>query len=214
MCATTPNFSTAADVPRHDNLHSMKRIALSWAELQDSGIPTALHINGRTNYDFERWAAFLDHHKEIVTIAFEFLTGAAQQRRGAEYVDMLIALAKTVRRPIMLILRGGNQWLPTLRAHYKTVVMLNSDCTMKTRHRQKAFVTPRGSLKWHTETSEPGTTLDELFVHNITLMSSWFQSTKTIHDANPGVDASPRTERTTSQSKSQAHDESLQMSLL
>ncbi len=214
ICATTPNFSTIADVPRHDNLHSIKRIALSWAELHDSGIPTALHINGRTNYDFERWAGFLNDHKEITAIAFEFLTGAARQKRGAEYVDMLITFAKTVRRPITLIMRGGNQWLPTLRAHYDTVVTLNSDCTMKTRHRQKAIVTPRGSLKWHTETSQPGTALDELFAHNIATMKSMFQSKKTACDAIPHPDTSPRTERTTSQSKLQAHDESLQMSLL
>jgi hypothetical protein len=48
---TTPNFSLFTNVPRPDNLHAIKRIGLSWAELVAGGVPAALHINARTDYD-------------------------------------------------------------------------------------------------------------------------------------------------------------------
>ena len=56
---TTPNFSLFTNVPRPDNLHGMKRIALSWAELMAAGVPAALHINARTDYDYARWTQFV-----------------------------------------------------------------------------------------------------------------------------------------------------------
>jgi hypothetical protein len=41
-------------VPRLDNLFNMKRIALVWSEIQREGMPCALHLNARTDRDFER----------------------------------------------------------------------------------------------------------------------------------------------------------------
>src|SRR5207249_4165551 len=47
------------DVPRWDNLHNMKRIALCWSELVSRGLPTSLHLNARTDRDWERWIEFI-----------------------------------------------------------------------------------------------------------------------------------------------------------
>ena len=74
--ATSPNYSTYVDSPRHDNLHAMKRIAWTWFHMVEAGIPTALHINGRTDHDFRRWAHFAARQKNLKAVAFEFLTGA------------------------------------------------------------------------------------------------------------------------------------------
>src|SRR5262249_9775047 len=87
---TTPNFSLFSDVPRYDNLYNMKRIAICWQELASLGIPTALHINARTDHDWERWVQFLRAHPEIHAIAFEFRTGAASPKRARWYVGRLI----------------------------------------------------------------------------------------------------------------------------
>ena len=51
---TSPNFSLFTDVTRHDNLHNMKRIALTWAEFMAGGIACALHVNARTDTDSAR----------------------------------------------------------------------------------------------------------------------------------------------------------------
>src|SRR5579864_2819248 len=50
-----PNFSLFADVPRWTDMHNMKRIAICWQQLSAAGIPTSLHVNARTDHDWERW---------------------------------------------------------------------------------------------------------------------------------------------------------------
>jgi hypothetical protein len=83
---TTPNFSRFTNVPRPDNLHGIKRIGLSWAELMASGTPAALHINARTDHDYTRWTRFIAERPEVTVLAFEFGTGAgysAQPSHGA-----------------------------------------------------------------------------------------------------------------------------------
>lgn len=39
-----PNYSVITDVPRWDNLHAIKRIALTWSEFSAAGIPVALPV--------------------------------------------------------------------------------------------------------------------------------------------------------------------------
>ncbi len=48
VISTTPNFSLFGDVPRHVDLHAIKRIGLVHAEFLKGGLPCALHVNGRT----------------------------------------------------------------------------------------------------------------------------------------------------------------------
>ncbi len=62
---TVPNFSLFLNVPRPDNLHSMKRIALGWAELMAAGLPAALHLNARTDQDYARWMRFVRERPEV-----------------------------------------------------------------------------------------------------------------------------------------------------
>jgi hypothetical protein len=60
---TAPNFSLFTDAPRCTDLHSIKRIALVHNEIMSEGLPAALHVNGRTETDFRRWADFLVKHE-------------------------------------------------------------------------------------------------------------------------------------------------------
>jgi hypothetical protein len=56
---TPPNYSVLTDVPRTDNMHAMKRILLAASEMMQAGLPTALHVNARTERDYKRWAELI-----------------------------------------------------------------------------------------------------------------------------------------------------------
>src|SRR5262249_51458579 len=71
---TSPNYSLFIDQPRWDDLHSMKRIAIVQSEFLNGGLQAALHVNGRTELDFQRWADYVRQRPEIQIIAYEFAT--------------------------------------------------------------------------------------------------------------------------------------------
>jgi hypothetical protein len=142
---TTPNFSLFADVPRWDNLHSMKRIAICWYELATAGIPTALHVNARTSTDYQRWASFLVDHSEIEAIAFEFQTGPASPARGAWHAECLQRLVEKTGRAITLLTFGGIRYLPVLMRAFDSVVLISSEPHMKAKHRRKLVLTHTGN---------------------------------------------------------------------
>ena len=78
---TTPNYSVLTDVPRTDNLHAMKRILLTWTEMASAGLPTALHVNARTEHDYLRWGNLIIERREIEILAFEFASGCGWGER-------------------------------------------------------------------------------------------------------------------------------------
>jgi hypothetical protein len=172
MLATTPNFSSIIDVPRPDNLHALKRILICWEEIQNAGIACAVHLNGRTDYDMERLAAFIRIHKEIDFVACEFLTGAAQAGCAQSYLDRLKRLVTKVDRPLKLVLRGGFSYLEVLEALFSQVVYLDAAAFTKTHKRKSATVLPSGKVKWsHFETAQ-GAPLIDLLRHNSALVAA------------------------------------------
>ena len=82
---TTPNFSLFTDRPRWDDMHSIKRIALTHEEFLSNGIAAALHLNARTDRDWSRWAAYVKARPEVTHVPFEFATGAGTISRVAWY---------------------------------------------------------------------------------------------------------------------------------
>jgi len=90
--ATTPNYSLFADQPRWDDLHSMKSIAIVWQEFIDEGLPAALHVNARTDTDWQRWIDFIDERPEATHIAYEFGTGAGWAGRKQWHAEKLVDL--------------------------------------------------------------------------------------------------------------------------
>lgn len=213
VCATTPNFSLMTDVPRHDNMHAIKRIALIWGQLHDAGVPTALHLNGRTDHDFLRFREFLQAHNEIEAIAFEFTTGAANKDRGQYFSELLIGLANEIKRPLTLILRGGLAWASVLAPHFGRIVLLDTDGFHRTVNRRRATVIPGNRLHWQKNPTPKGFPLDELLAHNLEVVRAWVCERRQVRDL-----AKPSRPVVRSPAKSQlepdTHDESPQIRLL
>jgi hypothetical protein len=163
---TTPNYSLFTDVPRWDNLHSMKRIAISWAEAQRAGIPAALHINARTQRDYSRWAEFARAREQVQCVAVEFGTGAGNPTRIERHVEWICALADHVARPLTLVVRGGQAYLSKLATHFGRVVYIDTESFIKTQRRQRARLTQELRLQWETCPTPVGTPLDALLASN------------------------------------------------
>jgi hypothetical protein len=166
--ATTPNFSTIADVPRPDNLHAMKRIAWTWHDMTEAGLPTALHLNGRTDYDFVRWAKFAKRQINLRAVAFEFLTGAEPKVDGLRYVERLKLFVKeSGRDDLLLVLRGGRQWLSELRPNFSGVLFIDSSPYFKTVHRQRIDIGNNGRPKYTSHRTRSPREMRALFHHNV-----------------------------------------------
>lgn len=166
--ATSPNYSTFADSPRQDNMHAMKRIAWSWYHMVEAGIPTALHINGRTDHDFVRWAEFAKQQVNLRAVAFEFLTGAEPFEDGERYVRRLIEFAKACgHSDLLLVLRGGGNWVAALRPHFPRILMLDSGPYFKTVKRQRMVIEPTGRLGYRSNRTSSSSELRALLRHNV-----------------------------------------------
>lgn len=165
--ATTPNFSTIADVPRHDNMHAMMRIAWTWYEMVDAGLPTALHINGRTDHDFVRWGQFARRQPSLRAVAFEFLTGAEPKEDGRRYVARLKRFVQeSGRDDLLLVLRGGVMWLDELRPLFAQILLIDSGPYIKTVKRQRLVIGPNGRPGYRSHKTNGSTETRALFLHN------------------------------------------------
>lgn len=170
--ATPPNFSVLTDVPRTDNLHAMKRIMIAYSEMAQAGLPTALHVNARTQRDYRRWAEVIAKRGEIKCLAVEFATGAGRGSRLDWHIARLRELATFVDRPLRLIVRGGFRGLELLRLSFDAVTMMDTDAFSKTRCRKRAQFTNSGKLVWRSHPTAPGETLDKLLQHNVATLHS------------------------------------------
>jgi hypothetical protein len=168
ILATTPNFSTIADVPRHDNLHAMMRIGWAWYEMMEAGLPTALHLNGRTDFDFVRWAGFAKRQPALQAVAFEFLTGAEPKEDGQRYVERLKRFVEeSGRGDLLLVLRGGAIWVPQLKPYFRQILQLDSGPYLKTVMRQRLVVEPDGRPRYRQNKTATNAEVRALFLHNV-----------------------------------------------
>ncbi len=164
---TTPNYSVFTDVPRTDNLHAMKRIFMVWAEFASAGLPAALHLNARTEYDYQRWADLIRERPEIGVVAFEFATGCGRGERIEFHAAQLVLLARRVGRPLDIIVRGGLRVLPQLNQAFRRVTLLETDAFTRTHRRRRAYLNEAGRLRWAAWPTDAEAPLDELLAHNI-----------------------------------------------
>jgi hypothetical protein len=180
VLTTTPNFSLFLDRPRWDDLHAMMRIALVHCEFMEEGLPAALHVNGRTEADFARWAAYLAGRPEITHVAYEFATGTA--RRRERHAAWLAELARSAGRPLDLVVRGGTDVLPLLASTYVRVTVLDTNVFMKTMMRQRAMPVGIGvPPTWQPSPTPLGDPLDGLLADNLAAVETW------LTDAAPGL---------------------------
>lgn len=167
VMATTPNFSLMVDTPRHDNFHAMKRIAWAWFRMTQGGLCTALHLNARTDHDFDRWTHFVRSRPEINAVAFEFLTGSATNASAQLYAERLRHFAKGIGRPISLIMRGRADLKAQLAEAFQQVVLLDASPYMRATKRRKAFVGASGTLSHAFTPTVVASQARALLLHNI-----------------------------------------------
>lgn len=187
---TTPNYSVLTDVPRTDNLHAMKRILLTWTEMAAAGLSAALHVNGRTQHDYARWAEHIAHRPEIEILAFEFATGCGRGERIDWHVAQLCALADRVGRPLALVIRGGGRKLDLLRRHFSSVTLVETEAFFRTIRRRRAYLTESGRLKWARFPTPQGAPIDDLLAHNVALVRASYENS-----ARPALSLRPSTRR-------------------
>jgi len=167
---TTPNYSMFTDVPRWNDLHAIKRIALVHHELICEGVAAALHINGRTETDFRRWADFVNIRPEVTHLAYEFTTGTRWAGRREQHVAWLCELANAIKRPLHLIVRGGAEIVPELARAFSVITVLETVSFIKTMMRHRAESNGNSHLRWISEPTSLGAPLDVLFAHNIAVV--------------------------------------------
>jgi hypothetical protein len=163
---TTPNYSLFVDQPRWDDLHSLKRIAITHEEFLSEGMPAALHLNARTDRDWDRWTQYIMARPEVTHIAFEFATGAGWALRTTWHLEKLGRLAEKVGRPLHLVMRGGAKFIPTLIRDFPDVTLLESSVFMKTKSRQRAIMAAPGRVTWRSSPTKRANTLDSLLSQN------------------------------------------------
>jgi len=169
---TTPNYSLFTDQPRWDDLHSMKRIALVHHEFLNAGMPAALHVNARTERDWERWREFIACRPEITHVAVEFATGAGWAGRLDWHAEQLASLCAAVPRPLHLVMRGGVTILPRLRCVFDEVTCLETSTFLKTMRRKAAIVKADGAVRWKHSPTERNEPLDALLDNNWAAVSA------------------------------------------
>ena len=170
--ATTPNYSLFTDVPRWDDLHSVKRIALVHSEFLEEGLPTALHVNSRTEHDFSRWKEYVAARPEVTHIAYEFTTGTGWAGRCEQHAEWLIDLARAVARPLHLVVRGGIEVLPALAEAFGGVTFLDTSVFMKTMMRRKAVPIGNSRMGWLLSPTAQGASVHDLLAHNLATVDS------------------------------------------
>jgi hypothetical protein len=157
----------ATNVPRWDDLYSIKRIAICWQEFMLAGIPASLHLNARTDRNWLRWTDFINKHPQVHSVTFEFATGAAHKARADYHVLNLIKLARNVDRRLQLFTRGGLQYLEQLDAAFDECVFFDTGSYVKTTKRRKLEWGPEEKKHWRSAKTLKSDPLDDLLLHNI-----------------------------------------------
>ena len=164
---TSSNFSLFTDQPRWDDMHSMKRIALTHEEFLREGMPAALHVNARTERDWDRWTEYIRQRSEVTHVAFEFGTGAGRTGRVGWQATQLTGLAQSAGRPLHLVVRAARSDIMTkLVAAFGGTTVLDTTAFIKTIKRQRAVATATGRICWKRSPTAQNTPVDELLAHN------------------------------------------------
>ncbi len=185
----TPNFSMHADTVRHDNLVSMSRIVSCFEEFAAAGLPTAVHVNGRTPHDFSRWVEYLNASPSIYAVSYEMGTLGRSAPRRAWHAQQLVTLARLVQRPLTLLLRGGFQHIPELTGAFARVIALDTSANMKAKFRQSARRVA-GRLCWSPNPTAEGQPIDELLLHNVRVCGRSVRQLLRVHSLHDTVDLS------------------------
>ena len=179
---TSPNFSVVLDVPRTNDLHALKCIALTCSEFSQAGLACALHTQGRTQRDFVRWGEYVRDHPEISVLAYEFTTGPGRSARMKFHIEQLSVIRRIADRPLSIVVRGNANCIPRLQRIFEVVTFLESNSFMRTMMRQQAYVSNRKMLRWCTHATTEGESLDGLMDGNIATVRSFMEACNFNHE--------------------------------
>jgi hypothetical protein len=164
---TSPNFSVYNNVPRTENLYNIKRIGRIAREFLEAGVPTALHVNACTDFDYEQYASFLRDREEYQAISFEFVTGPGYPSRMWWHIKKLIELQTKVGRQLQLVMRGGTRAISALSSSYSDILVIDSDPLHRALHRQRMVFGNDGRMRYVKNHLPEGTPIDDLLVQNV-----------------------------------------------
>lgn len=173
---TAPNYSAVLDLPRTNDLHSLKRIAITCSEFSRSGIACALHPNGRTRQDFVRWGKYVRDHTDISVLAYEFITGPGRKSRLDFHLSQLAVIRRIADRPLSIVVRGNSSCIPVLRNIFENVTYLESTSFVRTLRRQEAYINNRNKIRWRSRKTQHGQPVDSLLDVNIKQVKNYTES--------------------------------------
>lgn len=163
---TSPNFSVFSNVPRTDNLVSQKRIVTLWHELSSRGLPTALHLNPRTDADWNRIFEFVTERDEVTSVCFEFGTVGRYKSRIPWHVERLRYLGQVTSSRLTLVAKGGLPFVEELGGWFREYVFLESESFVRTHKRKKLVIGNGGELVRSDTMTLKGQSLHDLFHEN------------------------------------------------
>ena len=156
-------------------MHSMKRIAITHEEFLREGVAAALHVNARTERDWERWTEYILQRSEVTHVAFEFTTGSGWAERMDWHAEQLAELAQNVGRPLHLVVRKiSDDVLAGLVSAFCQTTVIDTTSFMRTVYRQRAIETPSGRINWESSPTVANAPVDELLTHNWSVVSQSF----------------------------------------
>ena len=167
-----PDFSTAINLPRSDNLANRKRSLMCAEEFSEVGISVVPFLLATHESDWGFWQWFLKEHPQISVVAKEFQTGAACRSIGEWHVRWLLDLEQKLGRGLHIVAVGGRRFIPVLaRLHGLTVI--DSNPFMKTIKRRRLTIT---NQHWTACRTPKGRPLDDLFDHNLCIYEQFIFS--------------------------------------
>jgi hypothetical protein len=163
---TAPNYSFMLDVPRINSLYNLSRSFRVADRLSDAGIPTILHINASTLFDWRRWADLLRAQDHLNCVCVEFQTGLQVKELGDRFFAHLAALSDAVGRAIHPIALAGTGRIKQFQNLFPRFTVVDATPFIKTMQRQK-LVRVGERWKWRKEETPQGAPLNHYLAENI-----------------------------------------------
>ena len=164
---SVPNFSFMSDVPRLNSLVNLSRMFRIAERLTERGIPTVLHLQASTRFDWGRWRDVMQMQADSHYVALEFQTGTRQKEVGDKYYFGLRDLQEKLGRALHPLMVAGGGRLRDLRKDFPTFSVIDSVPFMRTMKRRSLKPIHGYGWRWVKELTLPGELLDHRLASNI-----------------------------------------------
>ena len=190
--AICPDFSTAVNVPRLDNLANRRRSLICAEEFSAAGISVVPFLLATHEFDWLFWLSFLKEHSEINTVAKEFQTGASRKTIGEWHAQWLLRLEQELGRGLHLIAVGGRRLIPLL-SKMRGLTILDSTPFMKAMKRRRLMIK---NHQWSLCRTPRGEPIDELLAHNTCIYEQYvLQRIKTAREKGGRPSRAPQNDQ-------------------